>query len=305
VVAKRSNGVKTRSMINTNEVVLAPRAPAASGAFSSAAPTARETFARGLAMADPNSYQVTGTADDIDARDMNDPLCATAYVSDMYQYFKEKELTTAVKPTYMESQPHINSKMRAILVDWLIEVHGKFKLVPETLYLTISIIDRYLHQEAVTRPKLQLIGVTALLIASKFEEIYPPELRDLVYICDRAYTRTEIVDCETTMLKALAYNVSVPSPHAFLVRYLKAGHADKRIVQIRLVRRILLPLFAALARTTSHILFSHSTSFVPPSSSCFLLDSTLQSYNLLQYIPSQLAAATVFIARRHVGRNGW
>ena len=74
----------------------------------------------------------------------------------------------------------------------MVEVHLKFKLVPETLYLTVNIIDRYLAQAEVTRPKLQLVGVTALLIASKYEEIYPPELRDLVYICDRAYSKNEV-----------------------------------------------------------------------------------------------------------------
>jgi G2/mitotic-specific cyclin-B, other len=92
----------------------------------------------------------------------------------------------------MESQLHINERMRAILVDWLVEVHLKFKLVPETLYLTINLIDRYLERKEVSRPKLQLVGVTCLLIASKYEEIYPPELRDLVYICDRAYAKPDV-----------------------------------------------------------------------------------------------------------------
>lgn len=76
---------------------------------------------------------------------------------------------------------------------------------------------------------------------------------------------------EETILKTLDYNVTIPSAHAFLVRYLKAGHADKKIVQL----------------------------------SCYILDGTLQSYNLLHYLPSQLAGAAVFIARRVVGRNAW
>ena len=161
--------------------------------------------------------------------------------------------------------------MRSILVDWLVEVHLKFKLVPETLYLCVNIIDRYLAQTSVTRPKLQLVGVTALLIASKYEEIYPPELRDLVYICDRAYSKTEILGMEETILKQLQYNITIPSAHAFLVRYLKAAHADKKMVQL----------------------------------SCYVLDGTLQSYSLCNYLPSQLAAAAVFIARRAAGRNSW
>ena len=171
----------------------------------------------------------------------------------------------------MENQPYINERMRAILVDWLIEVHLKFKLVPETLYLAVNIIDRYLEKQEVTRQKLQLVGVTALLLASKYEEIYPPELRDLVYICDRAYTRQDILEMEELILRILQYQITIPSAHAFLVRFLKAAHADKKIVQI----------------------------------SCFILDGTLQSYNLLHYLPSQLAAAAVYIARKCVGRNPW
>lgn len=79
--------------------------------------------------------------------------------------------------------------MRAILVDWLIEVHLKFKLLPETLYITVNVIDRFLEKQKVSKSRLQLVGVTALFIASKYEEIYPPELKDFVYITDGAYSK--------------------------------------------------------------------------------------------------------------------
>jgi len=161
--------------------------------------------------------------------------------------------------------------MRSILVDWLVEVHLKFKLVPETLYLTVNLIDRYLELREVSRPKLQLAGVTCLLIASKYEEIYPPDLRDLVYICDRAYSKNDILEMEELVLRTLEYKITIPSAHAFLVRFLKAAHADKKMVQL----------------------------------SCYILDGTLQSNKLLHYLPSQLAAAAVLIARRCVGRNSW
>jgi hypothetical protein len=59
--------------------------------------------------------------------------------------------------------------MRAILIDWLIDVHLKFKLLPETLYITVGIIDRYLSLHTVARSKLQLVGITALFVASKYE----------------------------------------------------------------------------------------------------------------------------------------
>lgn len=152
-------------------------------------PTPASSFS---SMQPVNTYQHTGQVDNIDERDTNDPLCASEYVSGMYEYFRLKEHSTSVRPHYMERQPHINEKMRSILTDWLVEVHLKFKLVPETLYLTINLIDRFLEKYEVPRPKLQLVGVTSLLIAAKYEEIYPPEIRDLVYICDRAYTKQEV-----------------------------------------------------------------------------------------------------------------
>jgi cyclin B len=96
-------------------------------------------------------------------------------------------------PFYMNTQTDINEKMRAILVDWIIEVHLKFKLLPETLFLTVSLIDRFLEKSVIMRTKLQLVGVTAMLIASKYEEIYAPEVRDFVYITDNAYSRVEIL----------------------------------------------------------------------------------------------------------------
>ena len=141
-------------------------------------------------------------AHDIDGRDADDPQCATAYVKDIYQYFKTQEHRAVVGP-YMEKQNNLNETMRAILIDWLVEVHRKFKLVPETLHLTVNIIDRYLDKKTeVARKKLQLVGVTALLIASKYEDIFPPELCDLVYVCDKAYPKREVrVQGSLSMIK--------------------------------------------------------------------------------------------------------
>ena len=90
---------------------------------------------------------------------------------------------------YMKYQEDINPFMREILTDWLIEVHLKFKLQPETLYLTMNLIDRFLSKTSINRKNLQLVGVTANFIAAKYEEIYPPNVNDFVYISDNAYTR--------------------------------------------------------------------------------------------------------------------
>lgn len=171
----------------------------------------------------------------------------------------------------MECQSNINSRMRSILVDWLVDVHLKFHLIPETLYLTINILDRFLEKQNIQRTQLQLAGITALLLASKYEEIYPPQVSDMVGICDDAFNDDEIIAMEVKILRTLKYKITIPSAHVFLLRYLKAGHGNKKIVQL----------------------------------SSYILDSTLQNYDLLEFLPSQLASAAVMIARKKVGRNAW
>lgn len=103
-----------------------------------------------------------------DKTTFEDPLECSEYVSEIFSHLKNTELEFIAQPGYMKRQPDINEKMRAILIDWLVEVHLKFKLYPETLYLTVNLIDRYLEKEEVMRQHLQLVGVTAMLIASKY-----------------------------------------------------------------------------------------------------------------------------------------
>jgi cyclin B len=98
--------------------------------------------------------------------------------------------------------------MRAILVDWLIDVHLKFKLLNETLFLTVNILDRYLSIATnLSRSKLQLVGVASMLISTKYEEIYPPTVKDYVYITDNAYSKEEILKMESHILITLDFNI--------------------------------------------------------------------------------------------------
>lgn len=210
-------------------------------------------------------------SDDIDARDAANPLLCSEYVNEMYDIFRESEVQSQLNANYMSTQPHINERMRTILIDWLVEVHLKFKMVPETLYLTVNIIDRYLAQKQVRRSKLQLVGVAALLAASKYEEIYPPELRDLVYITDRAYNKQEILAMENDIVNTLCWNMTVPTVHSFLCRFLKAAHADRTMVQL----------------------------------ACFISERSLQEQSMVKYLPSVVAACAVYVARTSLKRHPW
>nr|ADX86908.1 cyclin [Helianthus annuus] len=160
----------------------------------------------------------------IDEADINNELAEVEYVEDIYTFYKLSETEGGLQD-YMNSnsQPDLNAKMRAILIDWLIEVHRKFELMPESLYLTINVVDRYLSVRKVPRRELQLVGISALLIACKYEEIWPPEVTDLIAISDNAFPREQILTMEKAILGHLGWFLTVPTPYVFLVRYTKAS----------------------------------------------------------------------------------
>ncbi len=192
------------------------------------------------------------------------------YVTPLYEHFRDCQNEIKVNPDYIARvQTHVTEKMRTILVDWMVEVHIKYKQVPETLYLTIQLIDRYLQLKPVRRSKLQLVGVSCLLLASKYEEIYPPEVRDLVHVTDHAYTKGDIIDAESDVANALDFHLTVPTIHTFLCRYLKASHADRTMVQM----------------------------------TCYLAERGLQEYSMVGFKPSTVAAACILVARKSLNRQ--
>lgn len=147
---------------------------------------------------------------------------------------------------------------------YLTQVHIKFKLNPETLYLTINLIDRYLFVCKIERKKFQLVAAAAMLIASKYEEIYAPEVRDFVYVTDKAYSKEEIMKMEYKILSTLNFDVLTVYPYTFLQRFHYATGCDK-------------------------------TSFFMAQ---YILEFSLLEYNMLEYSSSLRAAASLYIARK-------
>ncbi|XP_062098176.1 cyclin-B2-4-like isoform X2 [Humulus lupulus] len=230
---------------------------------------------------------------DIDSCDKTNPLAVSEYIDEIYAYYKKVENSSCVSASYMENQPDINEKMRGILIDWLIEVHYKFELMDETLYLTVNLIDRFLAVHSVPRKKLQLVGVTALLLACKYEEVSVPVVEDLILISDKAYSRKEVLDMvnfngrnniiftvsfirtfsqraycniclqEKLMINTLQFNLSVPTPYVFMRRFLKAAQSDKKLELL----------------------------------SFFMIELCLVEYPMLKFPPSLLAAAAIYTAQ--------
>jgi len=153
-----------------------------------------------------------------------------AYVTDIFQRLFDAERITKASPSYMtDEQDEINSTMRAILVNWLVGVQVKFRLQPETLYLCVNIIDRYLSKARIPRRRLQLLGVTSLFVACKYEEIYPLEAKDCVYLTNRLYNRQEVLDMEIEIVMVLGFRMTVSTAYPFLQRFLHITNAPKII----------------------------------------------------------------------------
>jgi len=175
---------------------------------------------------------IVAPVEDIDKDDVGNPQMLPEYVNEIYAYMRILEQKQAVRPGYLGADGSkvgpIKPRMRNFLVDWLIEVHQQFSLIQETLYLTVAVLDRFLQEEGATisTKQLQLVGVTAMLIAAKYEEMYPPEVDDFVYITDKAYKQSEILQMEMRILKTLDFDLGRPLPINFLRRCSKAGLVD-------------------------------------------------------------------------------
>ncbi|XP_024274670.1 G2/mitotic-specific cyclin-B2 isoform X2 [Oncorhynchus tshawytscha] len=229
--------------------------------------------------------------EDIDEGDSDMPQLCSEYIKDIYGYLQCLETQQSVRPKYMDGY-EINGRMRALLIDWLIQVHSRFQLLQETLYLTVAILDRFLQVslvkkngiflftfsnpslikvQTIGRKKLQLVGVTAMLLASKYEEMYSPEIGDFVYITDNAFTKAHIREMEQMILHSLNFELGRPLPLHFLRRASKAGNAD----------------------VEKHTLAK------------YLMELTLLDYDMVHYHPSEIAAAALCLSQLLLDELNW
>lgn len=159
--------------------------------------------------------------------------------------------------------------MRAILIDWLVEVAEEYRLVPDTLYLTVNYIDRYLSGNSMDRQRLQLLGVACMMIASKYEEICAPQVEEFCYITDNTYFKDEVLEMESSVLNYLKFEMTAPTPKCFLRRFVRAAQgATDEVSSMQL---------ECLAN--------------------FLAELSLIEYSMLCYAPSLVAASAIFLAK--------
>jgi G2/mitotic-specific cyclin 1/2 len=209
--------------------------------------------------------------EDLDADDVHDPVMVSEYVVEIFEYMRQLELRTLAEANYMEHQHEITWQMRSILVDWIVDVHNKFRLLPETLYLTVNLIDRFLSARVVSLSKLQLVGITALFIAAKYEEIVAPSIENLLYMAENGYSTDEVVRAERYVLGSLEFSIQYQSPMSFLRRGSKADNYD---IQTRTLAK-------------------------------YLMEVSIVDHRFLVCPPSEIAAAGLYLARRMLERGDW
>ena len=198
---------------------------------------------------------------------------AGEYLEDIYLNLLLEERQTEIKPKmgYMSTQNEINEQMRAILIDWIIEVHFQFNLRQETLYMTISIIDTYLSFHFISRKELQLLGIACLLISCKSQEIYYPPQSKFIEVTDGAYNKEEMLKMEKDILKKLNFNIVYPTPNDFYNILSKLYTFDKK--QYYLGKYFI---------------------------ECVLID-----YQMIKYSSSVIAAACIYLVMKYFGINGY
>ena len=173
--------------------------------------------------------------------------------------------------TYITRQAEITWPMRTILMEWLIEVHSKFRLLPETLLIAVNLVDRFLSIRVVSLAKLQLVGLTALFISAKYEEVICPSIQHFLHMTDESFDLDEMLRAERYMLSTLQFDLSYPNPLHFLRRISKADDYD---MQTRTVAK-------------------------------FLIEIVLVEQKLIGVRPSKLAAGAIWLARLCLERGEW
>jgi len=208
---------------------------------------------------------------DFDLENMSDPHQHSQYAMETFKYYKARESVFRV-PNYVSAQLEITEAMRAILVDWLVEVQESFELNHETLYAAVKMTDLYLSKKQVRKEDLQLVGATACLVACKIDERIPPMVDDFLYVCDDAYTRDQLMKMERKMLSVVGFDLGYPLSYRILRRYGR-------------VCKVTMPVLT-LAR--------------------YILEMSLMEYSFnVELSESKLAASCLVLAFKMKGIEGW
>ena len=193
------------------------------------------------------------------------------YDDEIFKTNQQKEMTEYIPCDFLKGQDEITAPMRSVLIDWLIDVHLKFRFVPQTLFLTVHYIDRFLEKNRIAKNQFQCVGITAFFIASKFEELAYPVIDEILYMTDYTYTKEDILRTEKQMLFSCDFKLTISTPYCFLPHLIKISNANDKV------------------RCTA----------------LYILERSLQEQDCRKYLPSMLCATSLSIAREINGQSPW
>ncbi|KAL0087875.1 cyclin-like protein [Phycomyces blakesleeanus] len=202
----------------------------------------------------------------------NDPMLVAEYAEDIFKILRESEVDTMADPTYVSSQQHeVTWRMRGVLIDWVVEIHHLFELLPETLFLTVNLIDRFLSRRAVVLSKLQLVGITSLYIATKFEEVTAPVMEDFLFMTDQSIQVEDLLKAERFILQVLDFKLCYSNPLSFMRR---TSMGDSYDVHTRMLAK-------------------------------YFMEITCVDHRFLNTKPSLIAAAALWLSQKMLSKGIW
>ncbi|KAG7192670.1 uncharacterized protein KQ657_001451 [Scheffersomyces spartinae] len=203
--------------------------------------------------------------------DTYDATMVAEYAPEIFNYMHELEHKLAPDPNYIDRQEELRWEMRAVLMDWVVQVHQRFSLLPETLYLAVNYIDRFLSKRKVSLSRFQLVGAVALFLAAKFEEINCPTIQEVAYMADNVYSIDDFKKAERFMIDVLEFDMGWPGPMSFLRRTSKADDYDYE------------------TRTLAK----------------YFLEITIMDHRFVASQPSWLAAGAHYLSRQLLNKGDW
>ncbi|XP_058781514.1 cyclin-A1-4-like [Vicia villosa] len=205
---------------------------------------------------------------DIDCN-FKDPRFCASIANEIYENLRVSEKNKRPSIDFMEKiQTDINAGMRAMLIDWLVEVAEEYRLLPDTLFLAVNYLDRYLSGKAMNRQRLQLLGVSCIMIAAKYEEICSPKVEEFCYVTDNTYSKEQVLEMESSVLNFLKFEMTAPTTRCFLRRFITVAQQTYEVPLMQL---------EYLAD--------------------YLAELSLIEYDMLKYTPSLIAASATFLAK--------
>ncbi|KAJ3130081.1 hypothetical protein HK100_008240, partial [Physocladia obscura] len=235
-----------------------------------------------------------------------DPLFLSEYADEIYEYMREIEIKTTPNPQYILLQPSVSWSIRRTLVNWLIGLHSRLFLLPETLFLAVNLMDRFMSMKAnVAIEKFQLVGVTAMFVAAKYEEIQVPSVHRLVELVGSGYTAEEILKAENFMLDLFKFGISYNGPCSLLKRVLRVE--QKRVAKNRSGSSSYKNLTSLRDSAIGENDEKQDNDNIVRLEllTKYFLEIALIEHNFLNVVPSLMVAASVFLGKHVLRMGGW